>query len=316
MQSKQSSPLSLPETEARFAMISRWVSPAERKILTAVWTATLDTLLQYVVGPDPSLATAAIGEIKNRRKAGALGSENSRIDATLAECLAPKTNVTVRTSAALALGERNDRRAIPILRSLLTLPEKNKLHEEAAPLRAAFLLARFQDTVSYPEIRKLDAQMDGSTKRHFADLLGMMGDPKSVSILRNLLKNSFMGTRAHAAVALGRLRDRASVDLLIALLSDQYADVRRDAAWALAAVGDKKAIPALKKACENPAETIDFKNTRLQLMATALSSQEKENSLHHSRETSRDQVMIRRALVILKNGNAVEIARDWRGNAH
>ncbi|WP_309706937.1 HEAT repeat domain-containing protein [Armatimonas sp.] len=281
----------LSPVEARFATMSRLVSPAERKILTTVWTATLDTLLQYVTGPDPRLATAAIGEIKNRSKSATTDFDNTRVNATLAECLAPKTNVQVRNGAALTLGERNDRRSIPVLRSLLTPTEKNKLSEGAVPLRAAFFLARFQDTVSYPEIRKLDSQIDDATKRHFADLLGMMGDSKSVSILRELLENPYHGTRSHAALSLGRVKDRSSVPALIRALTDGYATVRRDAAWALAAIGGTKALPALRKAI------------------TAENS--KTVPAHGFRGA---QEMAREAVAALEHGKSLEIARDWRGD--
>jgi HEAT repeat protein len=292
MQPRQSqTPMRLDAVEARFATMSRAVTPAERKILTAVWTATLDTLLQYITGPDSRLATAAIGELKSRSKSATTGFDNTRVNATLAECLAPKTNVQVRTSAALALGERNDRRAIPVLRTLLTPKDAKTLHEGATPLRAVFLLARFKDTESYPKMRQLGPQLDDSTKRHFTDLLAMMGDSKSVSLLRELLKNPYQGTRSHAALALGRVKDRSSVPALIHALTDGYATVRRDAAWALAAIGETKALPALRKAI--------------------IAENSKSVPAHDFRGA---QEMAREAVATLEKGQPLEIARDWRGD--
>lgn len=281
----------LNAVDARFAGMSRWVSPAERKVLTAVWTAPSEMLLQYVLSAEPPLAVAAIGELAKREKSPKFPLTPKRVNDTLAQCLTPKTDPQLRTSAALALAAHHDPRSLPVLRTLLTPKDKQTLHEGATPLRAAFLLARFQDTVSYAAIRRLSSQLDDPTKRHFADLLCLMGDATSVSLLRELLKNPYQGTRSHAALGLGRLRGRSSVPALIHALSDGYAEVRRDAAWALAAIGDTKALAALRKATTT-----------------------KNSAFVPAHDFRGAQEMARQAVVALEKGEPLEITRDGRGN--
>jgi len=243
----------------------------------AAWTATSQELGALILSKEPVMALTAIEEAKLRWNAG---WDKGNTEA-LATCAAGTTNSAVRESAALALASRDDRRALPALRSALA---------GRRALQAAFFLIKFQDRASYPTIRGLATQLNDGDKRVLADLLAQINDAPSVALIRTLLKNPYAGTRAHAAKALGRIRDRESVPLLIAALTDGYADVRRDAAWALAAIGDKRAIPALQK---------------------ATTAQNSPHVLAHSARAA--QEMARRAIVALEKG-ALEITCDGRGN--
>lgn len=268
--------------------MSRRISPTERETLIEVWTANAELLSTLILSHEPNMALAAMSESQRRWKEG---WDHRGTDQALAMCLTPKTNLSVREKAALVLGQRNDKRSIPILQTMLSSSDPGNPLQSPKAVQAGFFLARFKDTASYPGIHKLIARLDNAEQRNLADVLAMMADPKSVILLRELLKNPYQGTRSHAALALGRVKDQSSVPALILALTDGYSAVRRDAAWALAAIGDTKALPALKKA------------------VTAQNS--KQVPGHGSRGA---QEMARRAVAALEKGKPLEIARDWRGD--
>jgi HEAT repeat protein len=136
----------------------------------------------------------------------------------------------VRRSAALALGEIGDARAIgPLIDALkawdmdvrrsaaLALEEigwEPKTPEE----KAFYLLA----------LRKLDE-------------LVKIGEP-AVEPLIGALKDRSKDVRRSAALALGKIRDARAVEPLIDALKDRSKDVRGSAALALGEIGDKRAV--------------------------------------------------------------------------
>lgn len=288
MQPPKNRPLTRVEAEARIQGMSRRISPTEREALIEAWTANAELLSTLFLSHDPNRALVAMDESQRRWKEG---WDHPGTDQALAMCLTLKTDLIVRDKAALVLGQRNDKRSIPTLRMMLNSPAPSNPLQSPKALQSAFFLARFKDIKSYPGIHKLTTRLNDAEQRNLADVFAMMGDPKSVSLLRELLKNPYQGTRSHAALALGRVKDRSSVPALIHALTDGYSPVRRDAAWALAAIGDTKALPALKKA------------------VTA------QNSKHVPAHGFRGaQEMARRAVAALEKGKPLEIARDWRGD--
>ena len=113
------------------------------------------------------------------------------------------SSATVRTRAAVRLGELGDRRAVPAL------------------------LASLRDS-------------DENVRREAAKALGAIKDPKAVAVLIEAIQDKEPGVRAYAAYALGEIKDTKAVDALFDALRDPAWSVREQAAWALREMGDSR----------------------------------------------------------------------------
>ena len=111
----------------------------------------------------------------------------------------------VRRTAARALGELGDRRAVEPLTAVLR-------------------------------------DRDADVREAAASALRQIGDPRLVERLIHKLKSASAGSRQEAAVALGELGDARAADALAVALKDERGSVRVAAARALGQIGDARAV--------------------------------------------------------------------------
>jgi HEAT repeat protein len=88
-------------------------------------------------------------------------------------------------------------------------------------------------------------------------ILGERRDPRAVEPLIALVEHSKdLGVLEEATVALGKIGDRRALSVLRNLLADSYVSVRERAAWALGKIGDPDAIPALRQALTDTSQAV------------------------------------------------------------
>lgn len=136
----------------------------------------------------------------------------------------------VRTSAAEALGEIADPRAVEPLIAALARPEASSPDpSEESPA---------------PRMR---------TRKTVADALGKIGDPRAVEPLIDALLDDDRFVRASAAAALGRIADARAVEPLAdAAVTDEYSGVQSAAVAALGEIGDPGGVDALSLIVTDP----------------------------------------------------------------
>ena len=144
---------------------------------------------------------------------------------------------SLRVGAALELGARGERDAVPMLiRGLRRMDVDGS--------RTMRLLAQLGDRLAVQPLIAVLANGDAITRQLAAEALGKIGDPVSIYALRaTLTSDLWWPTRVEDAVALGRLGDRAYPELLQAL--HDVNDVQGAAASALGRIGDPAAAAAL-----------------------------------------------------------------------
>lgn len=126
---------------------------------------------------------------------------------------------------------------------------------------------------------------DACVQRVAARLLGLMGDPATVSRVLEMARTA-SGTQQLAAIAaLARVSDDRASSTLHALLADSEPEVRRAAAWALAESEDDDAVTGL-------AEALRDEDPRLRENAAwALGSVERADALGPLQAALRDQAV-------------------------
>ncbi len=118
-------------------------------------------------------------------------------------------------------------------------------------LRAAYALIRHDSSAVEPLIQCAATGSD-SLQYISAQLLGQIGDPRALPVLKTLAGDSNEHVRRAALVALGSIADRETVGYLAVILSeDTLPDLRAAAAEGLGESGDTLAIPALVHALED-----------------------------------------------------------------
>ena len=123
-------------------------------------------------------------------------------------------------------------------------------------LKASFTLIRHGGAAVEPLI---DCATTGSDSLQYisAQLLGTIGDPRALPVLKMLAQDSNEHVRRAALVALGSMANREIVDYLaVTLLHDALPDLRAAAAEGLGDSGDTLAVPALVHALEDTASPV------------------------------------------------------------
>jgi HEAT repeat protein len=151
----------------------------------------------------------------------------------------------VRSSAAKALGQIGNKKAVPAL--IKTLKDKNEdVREEAATA-----LGEIKDPIAIPALIK--AMKDGRyVHSRIAWALFKIGKP-AVPALIKALKDKSGYVRGEAAWVLGKLKDKRALPALIKAMKDKNKDVRQKAAEALGKIGDKRASASLVNALRDKA---------------------------------------------------------------
>ncbi len=123
-------------------------------------------------------------------------------------------------------------------------------------LRAAYALIRHDSSAVEPLIQCAATGSD-SLQYISAQLLGQIGDPRALPVLKSLAEDSNEHVRRAALVALGSVADPEIVDYLAVTLSQAtLPDLRAAAAEGIGESGDTLAIPALVHALEDTVSSV------------------------------------------------------------
>ena len=114
---------------------------------------------------------------------------------------------------------------------------------------AALSLGALESKKSIPKL--CEVKEDNLTLAAVTEALGMIGSPKALPHLRELIKHESYRVRKNAAEAIGKIGEKESQSELIKALTDDDYEVRVAAAKALGILGSKDALPALEKALED-----------------------------------------------------------------
>ena len=188
---------------------------------------------------------------------------------------------TVRESAAQALGEIGDSRAVEPLSSALNdedlvvaMAARDALIKIGAPAvepllgvlkegdkearkRAAAALGK----IGAPAVESLLAALksdDNVVRKTAVEALGKMGIPAVVEPLLAALKDEDKAVRKSAVVALGEIGDAQAVEPLCSALQDEDKAVRKSAVEALGELGDARAVEPLCSALQDEDRDVRF----------------------------------------------------------
>lgn len=151
----------------------------------------------------------------------------------------------VRAVVVAALGERQDRSAVPLLAARLASDKDAFVRKAAAYALGGFSGAERTEAL-IAALKDKDAEVRGAAAVSHAD----HPDAAAIGPLSAALSDKSAFVRAQAARALGVNGSPATqtVPALIKLLtSDQDPEVKRQAASALGSIGDPSALPALRR---------------------------------------------------------------------
>lgn len=143
---------------------------------------------------------------------------------------------TLRSDAAVGLGELGDKAAVPAL--MVALKDK----ESDVRWNAAWALNQMLDPRAVQPL--IEALKDSAVgvRSNAAESLGKLGDVSAVPALMEALKDPVVEVRSNAVTALGKLGDKSTITALIIAIKDSDVYVRRAAAEAFGILGDKSVI--------------------------------------------------------------------------
>lgn len=134
---------------------------------------------------------------------------------------------------------------------LLDLNHMDKPVREAALMA---LVALGSDAV--PLLVEGFDQVDGAARLYVIRAFGLIGDPRAVSLLLQLMAGDsleeYIFVSSLAAKSLGQIGDEAAVDGLVGLLGHERSGPRRMAATVLGNIGSAQAVPGLIDALGDP----------------------------------------------------------------
>jgi transcription termination factor NusA len=165
---------------------------------------------------------------------------------------------SVRQSAAMALGQLGDKRAVIPL--IATLKDEDRNVSQSA----AEALGKLGDERAVePLLVVLSEDEDQITRRRAAHALRCLGDKRQIDVLLAMLEDENPKFRREAAKAVGKLKDKRAIDYLLAALEDEDLIVRRRAAQALGQLGDERAVDALLATIEDQEPTLRLTAARV-----------------------------------------------------
>jgi len=109
---------------------------------------------------------------------------------------------------------------------------------------------------AFEAVVKASKSTDEVVRRKTCDILGRMGNPKSIPHLIRLLNDQDRYVRRRAAKALLRIGDKSAVIPLMNALQDSEKKVRYRSAEALGKIGDNRAVGALIKSINDQSSTV------------------------------------------------------------
>jgi HEAT repeat protein/beta-lactamase regulating signal transducer with metallopeptidase domain len=166
--------------------------------------------------------------------------EATRIVGALSASLRDR-DAEVRKSAAEALGELDDPRAVDALMRALRSDS-----DAGVRAMAAWALGQIEDPRAVPALGEaLRDDSSAEVRAMAATALGEIESPEGVQYLRPALRDSNDTVRANAVMALGEIEDAAAVPALAEALRDANVEIRRNAAWALGEIESPAAVEPL-----------------------------------------------------------------------
>lgn len=240
--------------------IAQWLATDQKEIVS---TAAFNALGQWL-RPGSTVYHLSQkllqGEFIRSRQAAAnilahAGSEPWAVDLLLPALIDPQA--AVRQSAAFALGQLGDQRAITTLEA--------GLEDEDWTVRGRAALALGRLHAGDHVLKKLQTNLQNKNwpvRQSAAQMLGQLSDPRAVEALAKALHDKNERVRESAALALGQIGDVQAVEPLLATLQDENWLVRESAARALGQLGDPRALEPLLAALKDEFEEVREKATR------------------------------------------------------
>ena len=194
----------------------------------------------------PSLITAlADRDVEVRRSAAtALGElGDPRAVEALMQALRKDSDAGVREMAAWALGELEDRRAVAALSVALREDREPRVRN-----KAAWALGQIEDAGAVDALGAALRDDNADVRRTSVWALGEIEDARAVPVLIPALKSDDPDMRRQAAWALGQIESADAVAPLAAAIQDRDVRTREMIVWALGEIEDPRAVPALTTA--------------------------------------------------------------------
>jgi HEAT repeat protein len=177
---------------------------------------------------DPNLATAARTELANEIASPSAETKAHAIEAArLADSREHAADIlrglsdpqaVVRFAAAIAAGELRLEEA---RQPLLSIAEDSS---ENVRVAVRFALHRLGDTHLSHELEHMARDVDPRVRGNTAMVLGMLGEPSAIRILRLMRLDPNAAVRQQASEAMWRLHDQTGLEDLIALSESKFPD--------------------------------------------------------------------------------------------
>jgi HEAT repeat protein len=225
------------------------------------------------MGETRQLALSGFATVE--RLAAALSDPNEDVCRTAAQALGEKGDrravepliaalqsgsKMIRKEAAIALGAIKDRRAVePLIASLAHFrPERSwsDLMSEFDRTAAIEVLREFGGPFDLSPLLASLIDQDESVRSRAASALARLPDAQAVEPLIAALSDEDDNVRDWAAVALGYIADPRAVEPLVAVLNDETRKGRSSAAQALGRIADPRAVPRLVTALKDIDQTV------------------------------------------------------------
>ncbi|MBA3869982.1 MAG: HEAT repeat domain-containing protein [Anaerolineae bacterium] len=247
-------------------------------------TANLDRVALIWEQLNPLIEDLRMGYFMHRALAAeALGeTHDSRALDSLSNAMLHDDDSTVRATAAVAIGNIKDDRAIPILfeaidkkraasqaiaalgeirspKSMEKLLDLLKSKDDSLIYESIIALGKIGDGRAVePLIELLDEYLSGDTKystdipRVLFEALRKLGDKRAINVLLFGLQAKEPRIRQFAAMSLSEIKDDSTVEPLInVLVNDEDQDVKGGAIGALGDIGDSRAVDVIVPFLEN-----------------------------------------------------------------
>lgn len=134
------------------------------------------------------------------------------------------------------------------------LVDLNHLDKPIREAALTALVALGRDAVP-PLVERFD-QIDGAARLYVIRAFGLIGDPRAVSLLLELMAGDsleeYVFVSSLAAKSLGQIGDETAIAGLVGLLSHERSGPRRMAATVLGNIGSAQAVPGLIDALGDP----------------------------------------------------------------
>ncbi|MCX5654953.1 MAG: HEAT repeat domain-containing protein [Planctomycetota bacterium] len=153
----------------------------------------------------------------------------------------------VRLTAAEALGEIGDQRAVAPLIDLLARDSDWDVRKHAA-----IALGNLGGPEATARLIEAMADPEPQVRKAVAEALGMVGGPEATARLIEAMGDPEPEVRWCVAFALGLLRGPEVSARLIEAMADPEPEVRTEVAWALGEIGDTAATARLTEAMTDP----------------------------------------------------------------